>query len=165
MPHHSVLGDYNVGHDGSVEFGPIILSGVEVEPVIYTDGSQIPADEFAALCNLFSQAQELASVAKAHVVATWEEHFLELVNDLVLSNPDMDILSEMFPGANVRLVSDIDQGLVATSIHATNVMGWYGKQYGHTFTIDIRFKDGEFDQLFAVQFDDDGQVLSVSQES
>lgn len=88
-----------------------------------------------------------------------------MVNDLVLSNPDMDILGKMFPGANVKSVSDIDQDLVAKSIHATNVMGWYGKQDGHTFTIDIRFKDGEFDQLFAVQFDDGGHVLSVSQES
>ena len=164
MPTHPILGEYFVDESGDIEFDPIEIEDEEIERIIYAS-SPVPQANFDALCQLFVQAETLAKTAKDHIVTNWNNEFLEMVEDWVDSNPDMEILEELFPGAGVASVDDITQDLVAKSIHVINMMGGYDEGQGHTFTIDVKCKDGDFDQFLAVRFDDAGTVIGVDEES
>lgn len=159
----ALVASYVKYEDGG-EFPGIEIDGAPVTRGVYTDETEIPDENFSALCKLFSNAELMADRAKSYIVETWEDEFIGLVSDLVASNGDY-LLEEMFPGSDIESVSDITKNLVEESVHVTNMMAWYTPADGQEFTVDVRFKHGGIDYLFAVRFDGSGRVTHVDTES
>ncbi|MEL6195708.1 MAG: hypothetical protein AAFQ77_01470 [Myxococcota bacterium] len=103
MPTHPFFGTYtldnSVPDEAYAEFAPLLLGGREISLIIYGFGKVVAEEDverFAVFCQQMS----------AHVVTArtglsgeyWDSVTRELIEDLALSNPKMDILSEMFPG-------------------------------------------------------------------
>ena len=165
MPTHPKLGEYEIEEDGTVAFQPLMLGDVEIDPVIFGGEPDTSEADFAAICALFEQLVPLAAKAHAHVIEDWQEHVVEMAEDLSEANPDMDILGMMFPGSGITSASEITKEMAAKAIHVENAFGSYDSEFGPSITMDLRFKDSEINYIIAVLIDASGEVKHISMES
>ena len=166
MPTHPFFGDYETtSDDSSCDFNPVMVNGTEVELMLLEIGPQVTPeliDKFASFCeNLETHIKTVrAIIREAHV-----DLVVPFVDDLVESNPGMDILSELFPDEkNLVSVAQLTPKMVARATAVTACMANTDPE-DPDVTVDLTFKADSIDYLFANRFGFDGMYLETDVES
>jgi len=88
-----------------------------------------------------------------------------MINDLVLSNPGMNVLGEMFPGEKLSNPDQVTPDMFGKHVSPANVMASKSELEPFRITLDMIFSNGGIDQLFACRFSPEGQFIGLDIES
>lgn len=166
MATHPFFGTYETQPDDtSCDFAPIVIDNVEVEPMLLELGPKVTLeliDQFAAFCK---ELEAHVATVRDRMLHLHEDLVVPLVSDLVESNPDLDVLDELFPGErDLVSVAQLTPEMVTRATAVTSCMTNTDPDDG-TVTLDLTFLAPDMNYLFAHRFDLDGQYLETNVES
>jgi len=166
MPTHPFFGDYETTPDDtSCDFEPIIVDGVEVEPMLLEIGPPVTEDlidDFAEFCSdLETHVKTVRTVMRqAH-----NDLVIPFIDDLVESNPKLEILAELFPDEkNLISVAEVTPEMFARATNVTACMASTDAE-DPDVTLDLTFNAEDMNYLFANRFTFDGRYLETDVES